>query len=83
MWISITNSDFSSPNTYRILVHSNAADEDVALGNLTVSGYIHELDNRGDRIYFLTGGSAEMQCSYGGNPETEFIGHMTHFQVNW
>ncbi|MBE57720.1 MAG: hypothetical protein CMB01_05055 [Euryarchaeota archaeon] len=79
MWISIANSDFSSPNAYRILVHSNAADEDVALGNQTASGYIHELDNRGDRIYFLTGGSAEIQMQWSGNPETEFAGHMTHF----
>ena len=79
MWISITNSDFSSPNAYRILVHSNAADEDVVLGNQTASGYIHELDNRGDRIYFLTGGSAEIQMQWSGNPETEFAGHMTHF----
>tara|TARA_B000000565_G_scaffold251675_1_gene225689 strand:+ start:2666 stop:4429 length:1764 start_codon:yes stop_codon:yes gene_type:complete len=79
MWISIANSDFSSPNAYRILVHSNAADEDVELGNQTASGYIHELDNRGDRIYFLTGGSAEIQMQWSGNPETEFAGHMTHF----
>ena len=79
MWISISNSEFTSPNAYRILVHSNAADEDVELVNQTASGYIHELDNRGDRIYFQTGGNAEIQMQWSGNSETEFTGHMTHF----
>ncbi len=79
MWIAISNADFSSPNAYRILVHSNAADEDVALVEQTASGYIHELDNRGDRIYFLTGGNAEIQMQWSGNPDTEFTGHLTHF----
>ena len=79
MWIKISNSNFSSPNSYRILVHSNAADEDVELGNNPVSGYVHESDNRGDRVYFETGGNAEVVLNWSGGLETDFDGYMTHF----
>ena len=79
MWIKISNSNFSSPNSYRILVHSNAADEDVELGNNPVSGYVHESDNRGDRVYFETGGNAEIVLNWSGGLETDFDGYMTHF----
>ena len=79
MWIKISNSNFSSPNSYRILVHSNAADEDVELGTNPVSGYVHESDNRGDRVYFETGGNAEIVLNWSGGLETDFDGYMTHF----
>ena len=34
MWIEISNANFTSPNSYRILIHSSAADEDVELLSL-------------------------------------------------
>ena len=79
MWIEISSINFTTPNSYRILVHSNAADEDVQLENITVSGYIHELDNRGDRIYFNTGGNAAVQLQWSGSVGATFVGHTTHF----
>ena len=79
MWIKISNSDFTSPNSYRILVHSNDADEDVELGNNPVSGYVHESDNRGDRVYFESGGNAEILFNWSGGLDTVFDGYMTHF----
>ena len=79
MWIEISSTNFTSPNSYQILIHSNAADEDVELANKTASGYVHELDNRGDRIYFITGGNAEIEVQYSGNVGTNFVGYMTHF----
>ena len=78
MWIEISNVDFTSPNSYRILIHSNAADEDVELGDMTAAGYVHELDSVGDRSYFTTGGNAEIEIEWFGGEMTEFIGHMTH-----
>jgi hypothetical protein len=78
MWISISNADFTSPNSYRILVHSNAADEDVELVDQTAGGYVHESDSIGDRSYFSTGGNAEIQIQWFGGEMTEFVGHMTH-----
>ena len=79
MWIKISNSDFTSPNSYRILVHSNDADEDVELGNNPISGYVHESDNRGDRVYFETGGNAEIRLNWSGGLDTVFDGYMIHF----
>ena len=78
MWIKISNANFTSPNSYRILVHSNAADEDVELGDLTAAGYVHEDDSAGDRSYFSTGGHAEIEIQWFGGAMTEFVGHMTH-----
>ena len=79
MWIKISNSNFTSPNSYRILVHSNDADEDVELGDNPISGYVHESDNRGDRVYFETGGNAEIRLNWSGGLDTVFDGYMTHF----
>ncbi|MEE2759243.1 MAG: hypothetical protein VYA86_04615 [Candidatus Thermoplasmatota archaeon] len=81
MWIKISNANFTSPNSYRILVHSNTADEDVELGDKTASGYIHEFDNIGDRTYFTTGGNAEIRLQWLGGEMTEFVGHMTHIST--
>ena len=78
MWISISNTNFTSPNSYRILVHSNAADEDVELSDQTAAGYVHESDSIGDRSYFSTGGNAEIKIQWFGGEMTEFVGHMTH-----
>ena len=78
MWIEISNANFTSPNSYRILVHSNAADEDVELGDQTAAGYVHELDSVGDRSYFSTGGNAAIEIQWFGGETTEFVGHMTH-----
>jgi len=78
MWIEISNANFTSPNSYRILVHSNSADEDVELGDQTAAGYVHELDSVGDRSYFSTGGNAEIEIQWFGGTMTEFVGHMTH-----
>ena len=78
MWISISNTDFTSPNSYRILVHSSAADEDVELTDQTAAGYVHESDSIGDRSYFTTGGNAEIKIQWFGGEMTEFVGHMTH-----
>ena len=78
MWIKISNANFTSPNSYRIHVHSNAADEDVELGDQTAAGYVHESDSIGDRTYFSTGGNAEIEIQWFGGGMTEFVGHMTH-----
>jgi len=78
MWIEISNVDFTSPNSYRILIHSNAADEDVELGDKTAAGFVHELDSVGDRSYFTTGGNADVELQWDGDEQTEFVGHMTH-----
>ncbi len=78
MWIEISNTNFTSPNSYRILIHSNAADDDVELGDNTAAGYVHELDSVGDRSYFTTGGNADVELQWGGDNQTEFVGHMTH-----
>ncbi len=78
MWIEISNANFTSPNSYRILIHSNAADEDVELHDQTAAGYIHEFDSIGDRSYFTTGGDADIQIQWFGGEMTEFVGHMTH-----
>jgi len=78
MWIEISNANFTSPNSYRILIHSNAADEDVELRDKTTAGYVHESDSVGDRSYFTTGGNAEIEIEWFGGEMTEFIGHMTH-----
>ena len=78
MWIEISNANFTSPNSYRILIHSNAADEDVELHEQTAAGYIHESDSVGDRSYFTTGGNADIEIQWFGGAMTEFVGHMTH-----
>ena len=78
MWVEISSTNFTSPNSYQIQIHSNFADNDVELGNNTASGYVHELDNRGDRIYFLTGGNAEIEIQCSGSEDVEFVGHITH-----
>jgi hypothetical protein len=78
MWIEISNTNFTSPNSYRILIHSNAADEDVELHEQTAAGYVHELDSVGDRSYFTTGGNADIEIQWFGGEMTEFVGHMTH-----
>ena len=78
MWIEISNVDFTSPNSYRILIHSNAADEDVELHDQTAAGYVHEFDSVGDRSYFTTGGNADIEIQWFGGEMTEFVGHMTH-----
>ena len=78
MWIKISNINFTSPNSYRILVHSNAADEDVQLEEQTAAGYVHEFDSEGDRSYFSTGGDAEIELHWTGGNMTEFVGQMTH-----
>ena len=78
MWIEISNANFTSPNSYRILIHSNAADEDVELNHQTAAGYIHESDSVGDRSYFTTGGNADIEIQWLGGDMTEFVGHMTH-----
>jgi len=78
MWIEISNANFTSPNSYRILIHSNAADEDVELHDQTAAGYIHEFDSVGDRSYFTTGGNADIEIQWYGGTMTEFVGHMTH-----
>ncbi len=78
MWIEISNTIFTSPNSYQIYVHSNSADEDVDLGNLTASGYIHESDSVGDHSYFSTGGNADIKIQWFGSEMTEFFGYMTH-----
>ena len=78
MWIEISNANFTSPNSYRILIHSNAADEDVELHEQTAAGYVHEFDSVGDRSYFTTGGNADIEIQWFGGEMTEFVGHMTH-----
>jgi hypothetical protein len=78
MWIEISNANFTSPNSYRILIHSNAADEDVELHDQTAAGYVHESDSVGDRSYFTTGGNADIEIQWLGGEMTEFVGHMTH-----
>ena len=78
MWVEISNVNFISPNSYRIHVHSNSADEDVELEDLTASGYIHESDTEGDRTYFSTGGNADIEIQWFGGEMTEFVGYMTH-----
>ena len=78
MWIEISNANFTSPNSYRIHVHSNSADEEIVLGNLTASGYIHESDTEGDRTYFSTGGNADVEIQWFGGGMTEFVGYRTH-----
>ena len=77
MWVEISNVNFTSPNSYQIHVHSNSADEDVELGDITASGYIHESDTEGDRTYFSAGGNAEIQIQWGGGSVTDFVGYMT------
>ncbi len=78
MWIEISNTNFTSPNSYTIHIHSNAADEDVELRDQTAAGYIHEFDSQGDRSYFSTGGNADIEIQWFGGVMTEFVGHMTH-----
>ena len=78
MWIEISSTNFTSPNNYRIYVHSNSADEDVALDDQNAAGYIHEFDSEGDRSYFSTGGNAEIEIHWSGGDMTEFVGYMTH-----
>ncbi len=78
MWIEISSTEFTSPNSYRILVHSNAADEVVELENMTASGYIHESDSEGDLVTFTTGGNAEIEIDWWGSVMTEFTGQMRH-----
>ena len=78
MWIEISSTNFTSPNNYRIYVHSNSADEDVALEDQNAAGYIHEFDSEGDRSYFSTGGNAEIEIHWSGGDMTEFVGYMTH-----
>ena len=78
MWVEISNVIFTSPNAYQIHVHSNSADDNVALADLTGSGYIHESDTEGDRSYFSTGGNADIEIQWFGGPMTEFVGYMTH-----
>ena len=78
MWIEISSTNFTSPNNYRIYVHSNSADEDVALDDQNAAGYIHEFDSEGDRSYFSTGGNAEIEIYWSGGDMTEFVGYMTH-----
>ncbi len=78
MWIEISSADFTSPNSYLIHIHSNAADEDVELGDQTAAGFVHELDSIGDRSYFSTGGNADIEIQWFGDAMTEFAGHMTH-----
>jgi hypothetical protein len=78
MWIEISNADFTSPNSYTIHVHSNAADEDVELGEQTAAGYVHEFDSVGDRSYFSTGGNAYIDIQWFGGAMTAFSGHMIH-----
>ncbi len=78
MWIEISSTNFTSPNNYRIYVHSNSADEDVALEDQNAAGYIHEFDSEGDRSYFSTGGNAEIEIHWSGGNMTEFVGYMTH-----
>ena len=77
MWVEISNVNFTSPNSYQIHIHSNSADEDVELGGLTASGYIHESDTEGDRSYFSTGGNADIEIQWFGGDMTEFVGYMT------
>ncbi|MDP7328228.1 MAG: hypothetical protein QF612_00095 [Candidatus Thalassarchaeaceae archaeon] len=77
MWVEISNVNFTSPNSYQIHIHSNSADEDVELGDLTASGYIHESDTEGDRSYFSTGGNAAIEIQWFGADMTEFVGYMT------
>ena len=77
MWIEISNTNFTSPNSYQIHVHSNAADEAVELGDLTAAGYIHASDTEGDRTYFSTGGNTEIEIQWFGGDLTEFVGYMT------
>ncbi len=79
MWVKISSLNFTSPNSYRILIHSNAADEDVELGNKTAAGYIQNHDNRGDRVYFNIGGNAEVEVQWWSSSGAELVGHMTHF----
>jgi len=78
MWVEISNVNFTSPNSYQIHIHSNSADEDVELGDLTASGYIHESDTEGDRSYFSAGGNADIEIQWFGADMTEFVGYMTH-----
>ena len=77
MWVEISNVNFTSPNSYQIHIHSNSADEDVELGDLTASGYIHESDTEGDRSYFSAGGNADIEIQWFGADMTEFVGYMT------
>ncbi|MBJ84220.1 MAG: hypothetical protein CMB52_01710 [Euryarchaeota archaeon] len=77
-WIEISSTEFTSPNSYQIFVHSNAADESVELENMTASGYIHESDSEGDLVTFTTGGNAEIEIQWLGGVMTEFTGHMRH-----
>ena len=78
MWVEISNVIFTSPNSYQIHVHSNSADDDVSLADLTGAGYIHESDTEGDRSYFSTGGNADIEIQWFGGAMTEFVGYMTH-----
>ena len=78
IWVEISNVIFTSPNSYQIHVHSNSADDDVSLADLTGAGYIHESDTEGDRSYFSTGGNADIEIQWFGGAMTEFVGYMTH-----
>ena len=78
MWIKISSTNFTGPNSYRIHVHSNSADEDVALENQNAAGYIHEFDSEGDRSYFSIGGNADVKIHWSGGDMTEFVGYRTH-----
>jgi len=77
IWVNISSVNFTSPNSYQIHVHSNSADEDVALENQNAAGYVHEFDSVGDRSYFSTGGNAEIEFHWTGEDITEFVGYMT------
>ena len=78
MWVEITSANFTGPNSYRVEVHSNSADESVELGVLTAAGYIHQSDTEGDRSHFTTGGNALVELQWNGSESVEFVGYMTH-----
>ncbi|MED5487265.1 MAG: hypothetical protein VYB40_06190 [Candidatus Thermoplasmatota archaeon] len=77
-WVEITSVEFSAPNAYRVLVHSNSGDDYLELHDLWGGGYIHEDDSEGDRIFFTVGASVNMQLEWNLSENVEIVGYRTH-----